>query len=197
MFVPSNELKRDPIVLFTGRLVEKKGCEYAIRAMSKVQSAMPHVELVVIGDGPLRQQLEQLAGDTLCRYRFLGFQPPDQVKHWMNRARVFAAPSIRAISGDAEGYPNVFAEAQAMGLPVVSFASDGVMEAVVHGETGFLAPERDTEALAHYLEQLCADEVLCSRMGESARRRVCSQFDLRAQTKKLEQLYLRALESHA
>src|SRR5207245_957249 len=96
----------DAIVLFTGRLDEKKGCEYLIRAMAKVQSESPHMELMVIGDGPLRPELEQLAAHCLRKYRFLGFQPREVVKHWMNRARMFGAPSIRARSGDAEGYPN-------------------------------------------------------------------------------------------
>ena len=80
-----------------------------------------------------------------------------------------------------------------MGLPVVSFASDGVRESVAHGETGFLAPERDTDVLAHYLQRLCDDESLCARMGEAARIYVCTQFNLRTQTRKLEVLYTLAL----
>lgn len=193
LFRPNPEVNREPIVLFTGRLAEKKGCEYLIRAMAKVQAASPHMELVVVGDGPLRPELERLARQNLCKYRFLGFQPPDVVKHWMNRARIFGAPSVRARSGDAEGYPNSFAEAQSMGLPVVSFSSDGVREAVAHGKTGFLAPERDTEGLAHYLQKLCTDQGLCTQMGEAARAHVCEHFNLRTQTRKLEELYMRVL----
>jgi colanic acid/amylovoran biosynthesis glycosyltransferase len=197
LFCPNPEIGRESIVLFTGRLAEKKGCEYLIRAMAKVQSASPHMELVVIGDGPLRAELEEVARKTLCRCRFLGFQSPDVVRHWMNRARIFGAPSVRAQSGDAEGYPNAFAEAQAMGLPVVSFSSDGVREAVVHGQTGFLASERDTDGLAHYLQKLCADKVLCARMGEAARAHVREHFNLRTQSRKLEELYLRVLGKEA
>ena len=189
LFCADPGVKRESIVLFTGRLDEKKGCEYLIRAMAKVQSESPDMELMVIGDGPLRSELEQLAGQRLRKYRFLGFQTPKVVKYWMNRARMFGAPSIRARSGDAEGYPNVFAEAQAMRLPIVSFASDGVREAVAHGETGFLAPERNTDELAHYLQRLCA--------GEAARRRVSTQFNLRTQTRKLEELYLQVLGKDA
>jgi glycosyltransferase involved in cell wall biosynthesis len=165
--------------------------------MAKVQSASPHMELVVIGDGPLRAELEEVARKALCRCRFLGFQSADVVRHWMNRARIFGAPSVRAQSGDAEGYPNAFAEAQAMGLPVVSFSSDGVREAVTHGQTGFLASERDTEGLAHYLQKLCADEVLCARMGNAARTHVREHFNLRTQSRKLEELYMRVLGKEA
>jgi glycosyltransferase involved in cell wall biosynthesis len=197
LFCSDPRVKREPFILFTGRLAEKKGCEYLIRAMAKVQATLPGAELVLIGDGPLRGPLEQLARQSLTNYHFLGFQPPEVVRHWMNRAQVFAAPSIRAKSGDAEGYPNAFAEAQSMKLPVVSFASDGVREAVVHGETGLLAPERDVAALAEHLCRLYADPALCARMGEAARARVCTHFNLRIQTRKLEDLYMRVLGKDA
>jgi glycosyltransferase involved in cell wall biosynthesis len=197
LFCPNPQVRRERFILFTGRLAEKKGCEYLIRAMGKVQKQLPAAELVLIGDGPLRQQLEQLASQNLSSYRFLGFQSPDVVRHWMNRAQMFAAPSIRAKSGDAEGYPNAFAEAQSMGLPVVSFSSDGVREAVVHGKTGLLAPERDVEALAEHLRRLYADPALCAKMGEAARAHVCTHFNLRIQTRKLEELYMRVLGKDA
>jgi glycosyltransferase involved in cell wall biosynthesis len=193
LFCPDPQVKREPFILFTGRLAEKKGCEYLIRAMGEVQCQLPKAELVLIGDGPLRQPLEQLARQTLTSYRFLGFQSPDVVRHWMNRAQIFAAPSVRAESGDAEGYPNAFAEAQSMGLPVVSFSADGVREAVVHGETGLLARERDVSALAAHLRRLYADPALSARMGEAARAHVCTHFNLRTQTRKLEELYMRVL----
>lgn len=67
LFQPISAVQRQPAVLFVARLVEKKGCEYLIKAMSKVQAAMPEVDLVVIGDGPLRPNLEQLAAKTLRR----------------------------------------------------------------------------------------------------------------------------------
>lgn len=189
LFCPDPRIEREPFVLFTGRLAEKKGCEFLIRAMAKVQASSPDVKLVVIGDGPLRRNLEQLAAQSLQNYSFLGFQPPEVVKSWMNRAKVFGAPSLRARSGDAEGYPNAFAEAQSMGLPIVAFAADGVREAVNHGVTGFLAPERDFESLARYLKLLLEDEGLRTRISSAAREYVCQDFNLKIQTPKLEKIY--------
>lgn len=197
LFSPDPDIPRENIVLFAGRLAEKKGCEYLIRAMAKVESRSTDAELIIIGDGPLRADLERLAAQYLRRYRFLGFQPPEVVQQWMNRARVFGAPSLRAQCGDAEGYPNAFAEAQAMALPVVSFSADGVREAVNHGVTGFLAPEKDSEALAEYLYLLLSQADLCGRMGKAARQYVCDHFNLHVQTRKLEDVYSRVLESHA
>jgi colanic acid/amylovoran biosynthesis glycosyltransferase len=196
-FRPDPEIQREPVILFVGRLAEKKGCEYLIRAMAQMQASLSDTELVIIGDGELRAELEQLARQSLRRFRFLGFQPPEVVKCWMNRARVFGAPSVRARSGDAEGYPNVFAEAQAMGLPVVSFDSEGVREAVVHGETGLLAPARNIDALAQSLRTLCTDDVLRDRMGAAARAWFCRHFNLSIQTGKLENLYTQVLKKRA
>lgn len=192
-FQPDSMVSREPAVLFVGRLVEKKGCEYLIRAMSKVQLNMPEVELVVIGDGPLRPALERQANELLLRHRFLGVQPPERVREWMNRSRVFSVPSITAKSGDSEGLPISFVEAQAMGTPVASFVSNGIPEAVNHGETGFLAPERDWERLADNILRLLGEETLWERFSEAGQARVRTLFDLRRQTRLLEEIYGRVL----
>jgi len=107
----------------------------------------------------------------------------------MNRARVFCVPSVRAASGDGEGFGMVFAEAQAMGLPVASFSSGGVPEAVLHGETGLLAAEGDWRALARNILALLEDENLWRKMSEAGQRRVREVFDLTKQTAKLEETY--------
>lgn len=181
--------KRKPVVLFIGRLVEKKGCEYLIRAMARVQASRREAELVVIGDGPLRATLERLAEHTLRRYRFLGAQDPGSVRAWMHRAAILSVPSITAASGDAEGFGLVFAEAQAAGLPVASFATGPIPEVVVHGETGFLAPERDWGKLAEYITQLLEDGKLRRRFGQMGAERARTMFDLRRQTRILEEMY--------
>jgi glycosyltransferase involved in cell wall biosynthesis len=180
---------REPIVLFVGRLVEKKGCELLIRAFRAIGETLPQAELVVIGDGPLRARLEGLASGLGVRARFLGTQPPSIVRHWMNRARVFSVPSVTAASGDAEGLGIVFLEAQAMGLPVVSCASGGVPEAVAEGETGFLVPEHDHSALAAAIVRLFQFPDLWSRFSDAGRARVEQRFDVRAQTRQLELIY--------
>jgi colanic acid/amylovoran biosynthesis glycosyltransferase len=193
-FRPDPGVKREPVVLYTGRLAEKKGCKYLITAMAQVQKECPGWELVLIGDGELRTSLEALAREKLHRYRFLGTQPPDVVRHWMNRAQVFCAPSVVAQCGDAEGLPNVLLEAQAMGLPVVSTAAGGMLEAVAQGKTGLLVREQDDQALAEALLHLLRNEPLRQQMGDAGRERMCSEFNLEIQTRKLETLYRELLE---
>ncbi|CAN5646118.1 glycosyltransferase [soil metagenome] len=194
VFQPHPEVLREPTVLFVGRLVEKKGCEYLIRAMSRVQAVMPEANLVVIGDGPLRAPLEQQARATLRKYSFLGTQSLETVRMWMNRAKVFSVPSITAQSGDSEGLPTVFVEAQAIGTPVASFVSNGIPEAVLHNETGFLAPEGDWMKLADSILLLLTDEGLWRRFSKAGQSRANGTFNIREQTRKLERVYAQVLD---
>jgi colanic acid/amylovoran biosynthesis glycosyltransferase len=196
-FQPDPHTAREPVVLFTGRLTEKKGCAHLIRAMQEVQAVVPTARLVVIGDGELRQELEHMTSKKLRNYSFLGVQSPAVVRDWMNRARVFCVPSIRAQSGDAEGFGMVFVEAQAMGLPVASFASGGIPEAVAHGETGLLAEELDWRTLARNILLLLSNDTLWTNMSLAGRQRIHRLFDLASQTKILEDLYVQILEQVA
>ena len=196
-FKPQFQVPRERKVLFVGRLVEKKGCEYLIRAMEPVQKAMPEVELVIIGDGPLRGSLEQLAKSLLRRFTFTGAQPAEGIRGWMRRAAVLCVPSIVAKSGDAEGLPTVVLEGQASALPVVAFDSAGIPEAVRHGESGYLAAERDWRALSEYISKLLGDPDLWASFSRAGRALVKSEFDVKIQTAKLERIYEEVIDSHS
>lgn len=193
-FRPDPTVPREPVVLFVGRLVEKKGVEYLIRSMALVQEDMPDAKLVIIGDGPLRRGLEELATRVVNRCEFLGVQPPHVVREWMNRALMLGVPSITASTGDSEGMPTVVLEAQAMGLPVVGTTHSGIPEAVVHGETGFLVAERDWEDLAGYIVRLLRDEVLWQRFSRSGQERMHDKFSVRNQIGALENVYDRVVQ---
>ena len=178
-----------PVILFVGRLVEQKGAEFVIRAASEVQRQLPDVELVLIGDGYLRKELETLAAQSLRRYRFLGVRPPGEVRDWMNRASMLCVPSVTMPSGEAEGFGMVCAEAQAMGKPVVAFDSGAIPEIIRHEKTGFMAAERDWQSLAQYLATLLKNAALRERFGRAGREVIVSQFSLEQCTKRLERIY--------
>ncbi|HZV60246.1 MAG TPA: glycosyltransferase [Candidatus Eremiobacteraceae bacterium] len=184
-----------PVILFVGRLEESKGAEFAIRAAAEVQRQLPAAELVVIGEGSLRSDLEKLAKELLRRYQFLGVRTSDEVREWMNRASAVAVPSVKRRSGEEEAFGLVCAEAQAVGKPVVAFDSGGISEVVSHGETGFVAPERDWQAMAEYLFMLLQNAKLRERFGLSGRERVITHFDLEHRTRILEDIYARELGS--
>ena len=180
-------------ILFVGRLVEKKGCEYLLRAMRLVQQSHPECELTVIGDGPLRSRLETLARELNVRCRFLGVQPASMVREALRRAQIFCVPSVTAANGDSEGLGMVFAEAQAMGVPVVSTRHGGIPEVVSDRVTGLLAPERDHEALADSLRLLLGNEDLWQAFRAAGLQHVEQRFDLKRQTALLEAIYDRVL----
>jgi colanic acid/amylovoran biosynthesis glycosyltransferase len=184
------DVPRDPdLILFVGRLVEKKGCGYLLRAMSLVQRDNPRARLEIIGDGPLRSSLEALARELGVRVTFRGTQGPDEVLRSMSRARILCNPSITASSGDMEGFGMVFAEAQAVSTPVVSFSHAAIPEVVSHGRTGLLCPEGNIDALSSALKTLLVDHALWSQMHQQARGWVKGNFDIARQTGKLEALY--------
>jgi colanic acid/amylovoran biosynthesis glycosyltransferase len=185
--------EREPIILFVGRLEESKGAGFLIRAAGEVQRQLPEAELVLIGEGSLRDALEKDAKQQLRRYRFLGVRTSEEVREWMNRASVVCVPSITVRSGEEEGFGMVCAEAQAVAKPVVAFDSGAISEIVSHGRTGFLAPERDWKTLAGYLVTVLQSAELRKRFGLAGRERVVRQFDLEQHTRILEGIYGRVL----
>jgi glycosyltransferase involved in cell wall biosynthesis len=196
-FAAEPKAQREPVVLFVGRLVEKKGCADLILAMAHVQTAQRETQLVVIGDGPLRQDLEEQAKRALHKVTFLGLQPSAIVREWIRRACLLAAPSIVASSGDSEGLPIVLCEAQAMGVPVVGYRGPGISEAVADGESGLLVEPGNIRALAAAITALLKNQEQAALLGQAGRRRMESGFDLRQQTARLEEMYEELLQSEA
>jgi glycosyltransferase involved in cell wall biosynthesis len=176
-------------VLFVGRLVEKKGCDHLIRAMHVVQQRIPHATLTIVGDGPLRTGLQDLAAALGVRAKFTGAAPSALVKQLLRQTAVVCVPSRTAANGDSEGLPIVVLEAQSMGVPVVSTYHAGIPEAIIHAQTGLLAAEGDTSALAANLLLLLENEKLQSEYGVRGAQRVAERFDLQLQTKSLEDIY--------
>ncbi|HUF13415.1 MAG TPA: glycosyltransferase [Longimicrobiales bacterium] len=188
-FSPGAAPRSEREILFVGRLVEKKGVIHLLRAMPHVQAAVPGASLTIAGDGPLRPQLERAAAELGTDVRFLGVQKPPQVAALMRRAAVMCAPFVVSPNGNAEGLGLTAVEAQACGTPIVASPSGGSTEGFLHGETGFLVPPGDPEALTVRLIELLGNDELRRRFGERARAFVLERFDLRRQTAKLEEIY--------
>lgn len=186
----------NPVILFVGRLEESKGAQFLIRAAAEVQRELPAAELVLIGDGSSRAELERDARQHLRHCRFLGVRRPEEVCEWMNRASLVCVPSITRRSGEEEGFGMVCAEAQAVAKPVVAFDSGGISEVVFHGRTGFLVPERDWQGLAECIIALLQNPELRKRFGMSGRELVLRQFDLEHRTRALEGIYSSMLRGH-
>ncbi len=174
-------------VVFVGRFVEKKGIDDLIEAAGMLAELRPRV--LLIGTGPLEPAMRERAARLGVDATFLGVQEPPAVLRHLAASRVLAAPSKTASDGDTEGLPTTILEAASVGLPVVATWHSGIPEAVTHELTGLLSAERDPAALAANLRRLLTDDVLRDRLGRQARRHVETHFDLRTQTRLLEEMY--------
>jgi glycosyltransferase involved in cell wall biosynthesis len=181
--------QRPPRILFVGRLVEKKGVEYLIRAFEFVKAQLPQAELAIAGDGRQRLKLGLLASQLNVPVTFLGSLSSQQIKEELQQARVLCSPSVTAQNGDAEGLPIVILEAQACGIPVVTSARGGVQEGIIDGITGYAFEEKDVVGLSDRLLHLLQDGATAASMGTAGRRNVEERFDLRRCTGSLERLY--------
>lgn len=173
-------------LLFVGRLVEKKGLADLLHALSGTATARP---LDVIGEGPLRADLEALAGRLGVDVTFLGPRPSEVVRARMRACSVVVMPSRRAADGDTEGMPVTSIEAGASGRPVVGYAHSGLRDSVVTGRTGELVPEGDVAALGAALEGLLGDPGRLRAHGSAARAHVVEHFDIRSTSARIEEVY--------
>jgi glycosyltransferase involved in cell wall biosynthesis len=188
---------RERTVLFAGRLIEKKGCRLLLEAMRQVASVAPDAQLTIAGDGPLRVDLERYAAEQHLRCRFLGALSHASIREQMRRAAMLVVPSVSASNGDCEGLPTVILEAMESGLPVVAFQGSGAEEAVSHGETGYLVPARDVDALGTAIAELLANPERARSMGRRGRARAEAEFDILNQTQRLEAIYDEWVSGHA
>lgn len=180
-------------VLTIARLVEKKGVAYAIRAVARLLESGVNMNYHIVGDGVLRGELESMVHDlgVSDHIRFLGLRDSAEITQLLKDSHILVAPSITAKDGDQEGIPNCLKEAMASGLPVVSTMHSGIPELVEHGVSGYLAPERDVDALADHIGYLGRHPETWSRMGLAGRSRVKAEFDIESLNNLLEQLYMR------
>lgn len=175
-------------VIFVGRFVAKKGVDDLVEAAGMLPAAR-RPRLLFVGSGPLEAPVRRRAAELGLDATFLGAQTPEAVRRHLAESRILAAPSRTAPDGDCEGLPTTILEAGGAGLPAVATYHSGIPEAVRHGETGLLGAERDRATLADHLDALLGDEALRSRLGTAARAHVEAHFDVRRQTRLLEELY--------
>jgi glycosyltransferase involved in cell wall biosynthesis len=176
------------IVLGVGRLVYYKGWEYLISAMSEVDAS-----LLIIGDGPLRQNLEHQARSQGIseRVHFIGER--HHLIPFYQASDVFVLSSIR---GEAFGLVQL--EAMASGKPVINTSlQSGVPFVSRDGESGCTVPPHDSKALATAINSLLADEPLRNRYGRAGKRRVQQEFSVQAMTKSIVKVYAEALSDNS
>jgi glycosyltransferase involved in cell wall biosynthesis len=166
-------------ILAVGRLVEKKGHETLLLAAALLRDRGLAFSLRLAGEGPEWSRLQRLVHELRLadRVAFLGPLSEGEVRAEYEQADIFALPCRKLANGDQDGLPNVILEAMAHGLPVVSTRLDGIVEAVVDGDSGLLADQDDPAAFAVHLGGLIEDAKLRERVGEAGRSRVAACFE--------------------
>src|SRR5262249_6215175 len=151
-----------PRIVSIGRLVGFKGFEYLIEACAGLARRGLNFTCEIIGDGPLRNDLEaRIRKLSLSnRVRLVGSLSQGTVLEKLGSADIFALASVTDAQGASDVFPTVIIEAMAAARPVVSTRLAGIPESVVHGETGLLVPPEDTKALAEALSRLIQDHKL-------------------------------------
>ncbi len=194
-FQPSSAAGRPPIILSVGRLVEKKGYPYLLRAASILRSRGADFRLVIVGDGPMREDLVRMAAGLQLQdcVEFAGALPQRELRRLYAEAQVFAVASVVAADGDRDGLPNVLLEALALGIPTVASNISAIPELIEHQKTGALAAAGDPADLAEKLEMALYDEEFRSRVSMLGRQKVAKYFDANRNTAALGTLFSQVL----
>ena len=174
-------------------LARKYGVDLLLRAFAglcadaEVHAAHPACRLLVVGDGPQRDELVRLAAQLgiAGRTQFVGAVPHAEVPHWLQQLHIYAAPSRL----DSESFGVAVIEAGACGLPVVVSDAGGLPEVVVAGETGLVVPRDDVPALQAALKRLVLDAALRERLGAAGRAHVEREYEWGRCVDRMERCY--------
>jgi glycosyltransferase involved in cell wall biosynthesis len=179
-----------------GRLIEKKGLPVTLRAFEVFVRQYPNATLTIAGEGPLLGELNALAQELKIanHVSFPGFLSQDQLREIYYRSHIFLHPSQTGRDGNQEGIPNSMLEGMATGLPVFATEHGGIPEAIEHGVSGMLVPERDEFALVETLLDAVQDPGFLSRIAQSGAEAVRKNFDLTTQAQRLDDIYLRMID---
>jgi len=177
------------------RFVEKKGLFDTLAAFQELRKRFPLAELVLAGDGPLRQALEQKIGELGLRHcaRIMEFQNQHQLCALFHDAHVFVHPSKLTDDGNCEGIPNVILEAMSSGLPVAATRHGGIPELLAQGHNGRLVAEGDVPGLAGALSEILSDYDGALEMARRGRGKLVESFAHGTQIRSLEASYTEAL----
>lgn len=182
-------IPRDALVIGTvSRLHPRKGIEYFIDALGKVLPEYPDAKALIAGDGPMRGELEQRAGQLPCADRivFAGFRKDVNVV--MNAMDIFVFPSL------TEGLPNVLVEAAACARAIVACNNEENRFIVLDGETALMVPPGDADAMAGAVRKMAGNPLLRKKLSASARESVVSRFSIHSMVNSHEKLFVSIYE---
>ena len=165
-------LENKRVIVSVGRLVHRKGQDRLIEALPTIRKRFPDCVLLMIGQGPYREYLDELALKLGVKehVHFIGRISYEELPRYLRVGELFAMPSRSRFFGlEVEGLGIVYLEASAAGLPVIAGDSGGAPDAVVEGETGFVVPGNDIEVIAARCIEILENESLRKSMSKRGR----------------------------
>lgn len=180
--VPERDETRK-LIGFVGRLSHEKGPDLFVQAVAPVLRRNPQIQAVMLGEGPMRAELEKTIEESGLSESFLmpGYQA--DMGSWL------AQLSMLVISSRTEGTPMILLEAMQAGTPVVSFAVGGIPDVIRHGQEGMLAAPENVTQLSLMIEQALEDLATTRRMAEQARYRQQNEFSMEQNIRCWQQQY--------
>jgi glycosyltransferase involved in cell wall biosynthesis len=159
--------------------------------MTVVMKQYPDASLLIVGEGQDRIAMESLSEKTGLKgpVQFTGWVDPEFVTLYLAAADVFVGPSRQAPDGWIEGQGLVFVEAMAVGTPVVATRSGGIVDSVIHEETGLLVDERSPEQVAHAIIRIVTDQGLTRKLQSQGRKLVEEKYSRKACAKRFSDLF--------
>ena len=178
-----------PVAGAIARLVPQKACDVFLEAMALVRKELPSCYCVLVGDGPLRDEVDRLADRLGLSDRLIRRDVAEDPR------TIYEALDLFVLSSRYEGMPYVLLEAMSMGLPVVATNVTGSRDVVEDGVTGLLSPPDRPEELARRIVQMLRDPERARRMGQEGRRRVVEKFPLERFVERMTAIYYRQARS--
>jgi glycosyltransferase involved in cell wall biosynthesis len=182
---------KGPVILFVGRLIDLKGTAYLIRSMPDLLRRFPAAKALIIGSGPLRDELLHLTESLSLKEHviFIDEVLQEELVSFYSMADIFVLPSIVNENGETEGLGVVLLEAMACGLPVIGSDVGGILDIIKDGETGLLVRQKDSQDLTRQMIRLLTDSELRKKMTGNARDLIKRQFSWEIVAQRFMEVY--------
>lgn len=189
-------LHKKKVLLTVARLFPRKGHDVVMKAVAKLRGEFPELRYLIVGTGPEQTRLRNLAKDLGITNvtTIVGHVTEERLPDFYNLCDIFIMPNRREADGDVEGFGIVFLEASASGKPVIGGRSGGTVDAVQHGESGFLVNPEDVDEVAATIRKLLANDELRAEMGAAGLRWARGEFSWETRAQALRQVSCEVLE---
>src|SRR6185437_14108455 len=182
---------KGPLLLFVGRLAEKKGIIYLVKAMPSILKVFSNALLLIVGDGTIREELQNLSKKqkTEKNIIFVGAVSNKDLPQYYATSDIFIGPSVQTKDGDSEGLGLTFVEASFSGCIPIGTTVGGIPDVIVNNKTGLLVPPQDPQSISNGVISLLKNKNMMNNMKKNARESLLKKFDWKTVSAQYSKLY--------